>query len=74
MNRALRKETVMLSTTKPVKLLHSASLHVGVSRRAGCFGGRCMEPNEYDVCLEESEMPLATVVEIFTRSDRPCVE
>jgi len=73
-NRALRKETVMLSTTKPVKLLHSASLHVGVSRRAGCFGGRCMEPNQYDVCLEENEVPLAAVDEKFTRSDRHCVE
>ena len=74
MNRALRKETVMLSTTKPVKLLHSASLHVGVSRRAGCFGGRCMEPNQYGVCLKECEMLLADVDEIPTRSDRPCVE
>jgi hypothetical protein len=64
----------MLSTTKPVKLLHSASLHVGVSRRAGCSGGRYIEPNQYSVCSEESEMPLAAVDKNFSRSDSPCVE
>lgn len=73
MNRAVRKETVILSTTKPVKLLHSDSQHVGVSRRAGCSGGRYIEPNQYSVCSEESEMPLAAVDEKFTRSDSPCV-
>lgn len=33
-----------------------------------------MEPNQYDVCLEENEVPLAAVDEKFTRSDRHCVE